>query len=171
MKKVFIVLIVLFAGMANFAQAQTPKFGHIDIQQLIMVMPERTAAGDVLDKTTKELEDMLGTMQTELQTMIKEYTDKKETMSELVSQAKVEDIQAKQQRIETFRTQSQQQLEQKYQDLMKPIVEKADSAIEVVAKEQGLIYVFDISSRVVVYKSNQSVDVFPLVKKKLGIEK
>jgi outer membrane protein len=88
----------------------------------------------------------------------------------LVSEAKVEDIQAKQQRIETFRSQSEQQLQQKQQDLMKPIVEKADSAISVVAKEQGLIYVFDVSTRVVVYKSNQSIDVLPLVKKKMGIE-
>jgi outer membrane protein len=170
MKKVFIVLIILFAGMANFAQAQTQKFGHIDISQLIQVMPERTTALNQLEKTAKELEDMLGTMQTELQTMFKEYTDKRETMSDLVRQAKEEDIQAKQQRIETFRAQSEQQLQQKQQELMKPIVEKADSAIEVVAKEQGLIYVFDISSRVVVYKSNQSVDVLPIVKKKLGIE-
>jgi len=170
MKKVFIVLIILFAGMANFAQAQTPKFGHIDIQQLIQVMPERTTAVSELEKTAKELEDMLGTMQTELQTMIKDYTDKKGTMSDLVSEAKVEDIQAKQQRIETFRSQSEQQLQQKQQDLMKPIVEKADSAISVVAKEQGLIYVFDVSTRVVVYKSNQSIDVLPLVKKKMGIE-
>ena len=133
-------------------------------------MPERTTALNQLEKTAKELEDMLGTMQTELQTMFKEYTDKRETMSDLVRQAKEEDIQAKQQRIETFRAQSEQQLQQKQQELMKPIVEKADSAIEVVAKEQGLIYVFDISSRVVVYKSNQSVDVLPIVKKKLGIE-
>jgi len=171
MKKIFIVLIVLFAGMANFAQAQTPKFGHINISDLIQVMPERATAVTELEKTAKELEDMLGTMQTELQTMFKEYTDKRATMSDLVRQAKEEDIQAKQQRIETFRAQSEQQLQQKQQDLMKPIIEKADSAIEVVAKEQGLIYVFDISTRVVVYKSNQSVDVFPLVKKKLGIEK
>ena len=60
MKKVFIVLIVLFAGMANFAQAQTPKFGHIDISQLIQIMPERTTAVTEMEKTAKELEDMLG---------------------------------------------------------------------------------------------------------------
>ncbi len=170
MKKFLIVLIILFAGMANIANAQAPKFGHIDIQQLIQVMPERTTAVSELEKTAAELETLLGTMQTELQNMFKEYTEKRETMSDLVRQAKEEDIQAKQQRIETFRSQSEQQLQQKQQDLMKPIIEKADNAISEVAKEQGLIYVFDISSRVVLYKSNQSVDVLPLVKKKMGIE-
>lgn len=170
MKKIFIILFILFAGMANVTKAQTLKFGHIDIQQLIQVMPERATAVAELDKTSKELEDMLGTMQTELQTMFKDYTDKRETMSDLVKQAKEEDIQAKQQRIETFRTQSEQQLQQKQQDLMKPIINKADSCISIVAKEQGLMYVFDISSRVVLYKSNQSMDILPLVKKKMGIE-
>lgn len=170
MKKLFIILFVLLAGMATTSFAQAPKFGHIDIQQLIQVMPERTTAVNELEKTAKELEDMLGTMQTELQTMYKDFQDKQETMSDLVKQAKYEDINAKQQRIETFRTQSEQQLQQKQQELMKPIIAKADSCIEVVAKEQGLLYVFDISSRVVLYKSNQSVDCFPLVKKKMGIE-
>jgi len=170
MKKLFIILFVLLAGVATNSFAQAPKFGHIDIQQLIQVMPERTTAVNELEKTAKELEDMLGTMQTELQTMFKEYTEKGETMSDLVRQAKEEDIRAKQQRVETFRAQSEQQLQQKQQDLMKPIIAKADSCIEVVAKEQALIYVFDISSRVVLYKSNQSVDCLPLVKKKMGIE-
>jgi len=170
MKKFFVTFLTIAALTITAAQAQAPKFGHIDIQQLIQVMPERTTAVSELEKTAGELEEMLGTLQTELQTMYKEYTEKRESMSDLIRQAKEEDIQAKQQRIETFRMQSEQQLQQKQQDLMKPIIEKADNAIAEVAKEQGLVYVFDVSSRVVLYKSNQSVDCLPLVKKKLGIE-
>ena len=91
-------------------------------------------------------------------------------MSSLVRQAKEEDIQMKQQRIETFRSQADQQLQQKQQELMAPIFTKADKTISDVAKENGLIYVFDVSSRVVLYQSAQSIDVLPLVKKKMGIE-
>jgi len=171
MKKISIILLILLAGFANVTKAQSLKFGHIDIQQLIRVMPESINASNEMEKTQKELEDMLGTMQTELQTMYKDFQDKQATMSDIVKQAKYEDITAKQQRIDTFRAQSEQQLQQKQQDLMKPIINKADSTITVVAKEQGLIYVFDISSRVVLYQSNQSIDVLPLVKKKMGIEK
>jgi outer membrane protein len=169
MKKVLVILLIV-AGMAQFAKAQAPKFGHIDIQQLIQVMPERAKAVTELEKTAKEMEDMLANMQTELQTMFQQYTAKRDSLSDIVRQAKEEDIQAKQQRIETFRNQADQQLQQKQQDLMKPIIEKADKAISDVAKEQGLIYVFDVSTRVVLYKSNQSVDILPLVKKKLAIE-
>lgn len=170
MKKVFAVLFVLFALLAIESKAQAPKFGHIDIQQLIMVMPERKTALEELEKIAGELEDMLGNLDTELRTMFQQYTEKRETMSDIVRQAKEEEISAKQQRIETFRAQADQQLQQKQQELMKPIFEKADKAIADIAKEQGLLYVFDVSSRVVLYKSPQSVDVLPLVKKKLGIE-
>lgn len=170
MKKVFVLIMILVAGMASMVKAQTPKFGHIDMQQLVTVMPERQAALNALEKESGELEDMLATMQKELQTMYQDYAQKQKTMSELVRQAKEEDMTAKQQRIETFRNQADQQLQQKQQELLQPIFNKADSVITVVAKENGLIYVFDVSTRVVLYKSNQSVDLLPLVKKKLGIE-
>lgn len=170
MKKVFVLIVILVTGVASIVNAQTPKFGHIDMQQLIQIMPERQAALGLLEKESAELEDNLGAMQKELQTMYQDYAEKRETMSDLVRQAKEEDITAKQQRIETFRTQADQQLQQKQQALLQPIFDKADSVIGVVAKENSLVYVFDISTRVVLYKSNQSMDVLPLVKKEMGIE-
>lgn len=170
MKKVLILIVLFAAGITSQVKAQALKFGHIDIQQLIQVMPERQAAIDAMEKETNELEGMLGTMQDELQKMYQEYATKRDSMSDLVRQAKEEDITAKQQRIETFRQQADQQLQTKQQQLMKPIFDKADSTISVVAKEQSLIYVFDVSTRVVLYQSPQSVDILPLVKKKMGIE-
>ena len=170
MKKVTIILMLLMAGMASIVNAQNLKFGHIDMQQLVQVMPERTTALASLEKEAGELEDMLMTMQEELQTMFTSYTEKRDSMSSLVRQAKEEDIQMKQQRIETFRAQADQQLQQKQQEMMAPIFEKADKTIAEVAKENNLIYVFDVSSRVVLYQSTQSIDVLPLVKKKMGIE-
>ena len=64
----------------------------------------------------------------------------------------------------------QQQLQKKQNDMLKPIFDKADKAISDVAKEKGLIYVFDISSRVVLYQSPLSLDLMPLAKAKLGIK-
>lgn len=170
MKKVIVLIVLLSAILATGVKAQNVKFGHIDMSQLIQVMPERTTALSSLEKEAGELEEMLMTMQEELQKMFQEYTEKRETMSSIVRQAKEEDIQMKQQRIETFRMQADQQLQQKQQELMAPIFNRADSIIAVVAKENSLLYVFDVSTRVVLYKSNQSTDVLPLVKKKMGIE-
>ena len=168
MKKLLIVLFVVFTAFATNAQAQ--KFGHIDVSQLIQIMPERATAIEELQKSAKEYEDVLATMQTELQKQYEDYMSNQEGMSDLVRQAKEEDIQTKNQRIETFRAKADQEIQQKQQDVMKPIFDKADSTIAAVAKELGLLYVFDVSSRVVLYKSNESVDILPLVKKKMGIE-
>jgi outer membrane protein len=170
MKRIIILAVFLVAGLANIVHAQTLKFGHINMQELIQVMPERSTALAELETEATELEDMLSTMQQELQVMFQDYTEKRETMSALVRQAKEEDIQSKQQRIEMFRVQADQQLQEKQQQLMVPIFEKADEAIAEVAKENDLVYVFDVSSRVVLYQSAQSVDVLPLVKKKLSIQ-
>jgi len=54
---------------------------------------------------------------------------------------------------------------------MKPVIEKADSAIKKVAKANGFTYIFDTSTGVILYFSEQSVDIGPLVKKELGITK
>ena len=50
MKKVLVLIVLLVAGLASQVKAQAPKFGHIDIQQLITVMPERTTALANLEK-------------------------------------------------------------------------------------------------------------------------
>ena len=170
MKKIIILFIGLTLGGGLFVNAQAPKFGHIDMQQLVTVMPEYAAAMEKMQKEGDELEDMLSTMQQEYQKMVQEYTKNRATMSDLVRQAKEDDISAKAQRIETFRSQAEEQIQKKQQDLYQPIVDKADSLIAVVAKENNLLYVFDMSTRVVLYKSNQSLDLLPLVKKKMGIE-
>src|SRR5690554_341166 len=139
MKRIIILVTVMVMALSSGLKAQELKFGHIDMQELIQVMPERTSALSTLETEAGELEDMLMTMQQELQTMFEEYTQKRETMSDLVRQAKEEDIQAKQQRIEVFRTQADQQLQQKQQELMAPIFDKADKAIAEVAKENNLV--------------------------------
>ena len=74
-----------------------------------------------------------------------------------------------QQRIQNYQQTANAQLQQKQTELLKPVFDKAEKTIGEVAKEKGLLYVFDIGSKVVLYKSNESVDVLPLVKTKLGL--
>ena len=53
---------------------------------------------------------------------------------------------------------------------MQPVIEKARKAIEEVAKEQGLLYVFDMAAGNPIYASEESVDMLPLVKARLGLQ-
>ncbi|HZH73372.1 MAG TPA: OmpH family outer membrane protein, partial [Mariniphaga sp.] len=83
---------------------------------------------------------------------------------------KIAELQELQQRIQNYHATANQQLQQKHAEVLEPVFDKAEKAIEEVAKEQGLLYVFDTGTRVVLYKSNQSIDLLPLVKKKLNIQ-
>jgi outer membrane protein len=51
---------------------------------------------------------------------------------------------------------------------MEPMIEKANQAIEDVAKENGYTYILDTSAGTVLYFP-ESDDILPLVKTKLGL--
>ena len=165
-----LITVLLFVVMAVSVSAQTPKFGHIDFQALIQVMPERATAEAEFNAFTKELEDVIGEMQKDLQNKYAEFEALGADASDIKKKAKGAEIQDIQQRIQTYQQTAQQQLQQKQAELLQPVITKAEDAIAVVAKEKGLIYVFDIGTKVVLYKSNESLDVLPLVKAKLGIQ-
>ncbi len=166
--KIFVLGILMFS--ASFAKAQAPKFGHIDLQALIQVMPERAEAEKKFTAYQKELEDALGIMQKEFQTLYMEYASKRDSLSETVRKMKEDDLNAKNERIQTYQQNAQQQLQAKQAELLKPVFDKADKAVKDVGAEKGLIYVFDMSARVIIYNSKESVDLLPFVKTKLGIQ-
>jgi len=166
--KICVLGILLFS--AGFANAQTPKFGHIDMQALYQVMPERVVVEKQIAAFGKELEDAYGVIQKETQTKYAEFMAKRDSMSETMRNVKEEEINAMTERMQTYNQTAQQSLQTKQQELIKPMLDKADKAVKEVGAEKGLVYVFDMSSRVILYNSKESVDILPLVKTKLGIK-
>jgi len=164
-----IIAVFLFVGITATVNAQTPKFGHIDLQALVQLMPERATAETEFLKFQSDLEEIFGEMQKDLQTKMSDFEALGDSASEIKRNAKVAEIQDMQQRIQNYQQTANAQLQQKQTELLKPVFDKAEKTIEEVAKEKGLLYVFDIGSKVVLYKSNESLDVLPLVKTKLGI--
>ena len=53
--------------------------------------------------------------------------------------------------------------------LLKPIFEKADAAIKAIGKEGGFQMIFDSSTFNVLLFAEDSADIMPLVKAKLGL--
>lgn len=165
--KLLVVALIMVSAVAT-TNAQTLKFGHIDLQALIQIMPERATAEETYNKFQTELEDIFGDMQKDYQAKFAELDQMGADVSEIKRNAKVAELQDIQQRMQNYQVTAQQQLQQKQNEVMKPIIDKAQNAIAEVAKEQGLLYVFEANN--LLYKSNQSVDVLPLVKAKLGIQ-
>jgi outer membrane protein len=163
-----IVVVLLFVVVSVTVNAQTPKFGHVDLQALVQVMPERAIAEAEFNTFQTELEEILAEMQKDYQTKLMELEQLGEEVSEIKRNAKIGELQDIQQRTQNYTQTAQGQLQKKQAEVLKPVYDKAQAAIEEVAKEKSLLYVFEANS--LLYKSNESVDVFPLVKANLGIQ-
>ena len=162
-----LAIVLLFAIATVTVSAQ--KFGHIDLQAIVQVMPERAVAETEFNTFQSDLEDILGEMDKDYRAKLAAYEQLGEDASEIKKTAKITEIQDIQQRMQNYQQSASQQLQQKQGELLQPVFTKAEEAIAEVAKEKGLIYVFYVGQKIVLYKSNESLDLFPLVKAKLGI--
>jgi outer membrane protein len=164
--KLFIVAVMLMGGLT--VNAQELKFGHVDSRELLMSMPESDSAQTRIQQISEEYQQQMEEMQVELNKKYDTYLTNRESYTELIRQTKEADIQEMQQRIGQFEQMAQQDLQTQQQEFMRPILEKANNAVKEVAQENGFIYIFDTGSGNPVFWSEQSIDILPLVKTKLG---
>ena len=171
MNKIYRLLsLVVLATLAVCAQAQSLKFAHIDSQKLMAELPDFIDARAKLETEHKSLESQLANMTSELQQKYNDYLQKRDSLPDLIRATKEKELQDTNDRIQNFQQLAQQSLQQKEQQLMTPIIEKLQNAIKTVGQEQGFVYIFDLSSQVILYNSEQSTDAAPLVKAKLGVK-
>jgi len=168
MKKILLLLAIVLS-VTSFAQ-KSQKMGHINSNELLMMMPENQQAQKALQQHSRELEDQSAAMQAELEQKYNDYLAKKDSLSPLIQRTRETELQDLNQRIQAFQQTAQKDLQAKQQELLKPIIEKARNAIREVAKENGYTYVFDTGTGALVYWPEDSDDLLPLVKAKLGIQ-
>ena len=165
MKRITLAMGILCMALAVNAQ----KFGHITAELLLQEMPEYDSAQVKLKDLNTSYELEIERIQVEINKKIEEFQQTEATMSQLIKEAKASEIQEMQQRLQNFAQTAQQDLQQQQMAFLQPVMDKARKAIEEVAKEHGLLYVFDMSQGNPVYASEESMDMLPLVKTKLGL--
>lgn len=169
MKKTLIAIVVCLLAFGGSATAQKNiKFGHINSNDLMQIMPGRDSAQTVLQGEVTELEETLKSMQAEAEKRYNDYVANQAGWTELIRQTKQREIQDMAARIQEFQENAQKQLQDREAELLKPIIDRAKKAIEDVAKEGGYSYILDASTAAILY-SQDSDDIMPLVKKKLGL--
>lgn len=161
-------VIAVAALMPTKVDAQ--KFGHINSQEIVALMPERDDAYTKLQAFGKELNETISSMQTDYQTKLKEYNEKVSTWNESIKKTKEDELNSLMQRIRQFSEQAEQDFNSRQETLLTPVMKKAQDAIDKVAKAQGLAYVFDLASGAIIYIDEaNTVNLLPLVKAELGI--
>ncbi|MBR4266317.1 MAG: OmpH family outer membrane protein [Bacteroidales bacterium] len=173
MKRLFLILAaVISLGISANAQ----KFGHIDTQEIINVMPENKAAQETLENEGKKIETQYQAMATEYQNKVQAYQENvqladaaPEKWSAAIRADKEQEIMQLQERIQRFQENAQQTLQQKRSELFQPVMDKLDAAIKKVATAGGFIYVYDKNS-VLFINESLSTDLTSTVKTELGIK-
>jgi len=165
--KLFLAAIVLFVGTTAMTNAQS-KMAHIDTQALVESMPEMKAAQSELEKIRKTYDTEIKALAKELDTKIKQYEAEAESKTDEENGKRVQEVQGMQGNIQAYRQQASQDLQKKEVDILKPVLEKAKTAIQKVARAQGFQYVMDSSTGAGLLLADGK-DLLPDVKKELGI--
>lgn len=173
MKRIFgisaLVILLVFAGQITMAQSF--KFGHINRNELIQSMPEFDSARAQLEKLNTDLSNALEMLQVEYNNKADSYLKESKNLTDIVRQTKEQELQDYRTRMATFQTNAQNTLQEKQASLFTPITEKADKAIKEVGKENGYLYIFDLSGNQIAYfDETKSTNVLALVKTKLGLK-
>ena len=160
------IALFVMSGMAN---AQV-KLAHVNTAEILDVMPDKATAEKSLEKYYGELQGQLEAMAKEYQTKMQDYEANQATMSNLVKQSKEKEIIDLQTRIQQFQANAENEFEAKRAELLKPILDKIQNAINAGGKEQGYTYILDLATGAAVYVGTDAVDCTKDVKAKLGIK-
>ena len=165
-KKLALAMVFALCGGVFVANAQ--KIGYVDLQEVMVNLPEYKKANTDMEKYQKQLEDDLVKLQQEFKTKYEAYEKEGSTATATMREFKEKELRQLQERIQEFQQSAQEESRKKEADLLKPIVEKAKAGIAQVAKEMNYSYIFDSNSSGMLYKP-EGDDVTALVKKKLGL--
>lgn len=165
MKKVLLIAAMAFVSVAGFAQN---KFAHVNFTELYQLMPEADEARATMAASSQEAQDTYQAMIEEYQTKAQEYDQKQASWTQSIRESKANALMDMQQRIQEFEQNVQQELSLQQNQLMAPLYEKAQKAVEDLAKAGGYIYVFEASS-VLYVDPAQSTDLTPAARKALNI--
>ena len=164
MKKVLLIAAMAFVSVAGFAQ----KFAHVNFSELVQLCPEADQARATISASSNEAQETYQAMVDEFNTKYQTYQQKASTWTQAIRESKEKELTEIQQRIQEFSQTVQAELQQQEQQLMAPIYEKANNAVQELAKAGGYVYVFDQSAPLYIDPA-QSTDLTPAARKALNI--
>ncbi len=167
-KQIFTILVLVLVGtVAAFGQ----RYGHLNLGNLIAIMPETADADSQLVKYNEQLiaegQAMADSFQVAYQAFVEEVQSG--TLPPVKQQEKQTKLQEQQDRILAFEQSISQRLNVRRQELLRPVLEKAEAAIAAVAEANGFEMIFDTSRFNAVLFASDSDNIFELVANELGV--
>lgn len=166
MKKMFLIAAMAIASIA--ATAQDFKFAYVDMNELIMLMPEMDEARAQMETAQQEAQETYAAMVQEYETKAQQYQQKAESWTPTIRESKAAELQQIEMRIQEFNQAISQELQQTQQMLQMPIVEKAQKVVDELAKAKGVAFVADLANFLYVDEA-QAINLTPEARVKLNI--
>jgi Skp family chaperone for outer membrane proteins len=168
MKKILIVCVVIASSisLSNSTQAQT-KIGVFDDQSILSLMPGIQKVDTLLQKYGKDsLQTSYDEILTDYQYKDSVFKRDSATMPASVKKVQLLDLNKIRYQLANWQQTSNEKMQAKQQELLKPYLEKIYAALQIVIKEQKYTYIFKPENLVFAEKSDE----VPLrVIQKLGI--
>ena len=164
MKKLFVIALAAFATLSVSAQT----LGRVNFQELVMLMPEMDAARETMAASQKEAEETYSAMAEEFQSKYTQYQQRQATWTAAIREAKERELTDINTRLQEFQQTISQELQQQQAQLQAPIMEKAQKAVQEIAKAKGITVLFDATSALY-FDESKVVDITPDARKALNI--
>ena len=168
LKKLLLAAFVV-APMCLVAQV---KLGYVNTQEIFNVMPEKATAESTLKTASDKYETEFKNLQTAFQKKAEEYdkTDKDASTPQAIKDRHMQELQDEYQKIQNFQQTASQDLQRQQEQLLAPITQKLQNAIQAVGAEGGYTFIFDQAAGAIIYTGTNAEDVSAKVKAKLGIK-
>lgn len=140
------ILAVALIFVTEQAGAQALKLGFVDSQKIFEGLPEAQKAQKDLDGKLQAWQDSLESMSANFQTQYELYQAQQGTMSEAANKAKQQELLKLQNEIQEYRAKKFGQTGEAAllrTKMLAPLQEKVLKAIDEIAKEEKLHFVFD----------------------------
>lgn len=141
-----ILTAALLVVLGMTAGAQNLKLGYVDSQKIFEGLPEAQEAQKVLDAQLAVWQDSLETMSRNFQTEVETYQAQQGMMAEAKKEETLQRLTRMEQEIREYRNTKFGQTGEAArmrQSVLGPLQDKVLKAIQAVAKEEGLSFVFD----------------------------
>ncbi len=168
MKKHFLILILAVVSSSVWAQ----RFGYVDTEYILDLVPEYRSAQKQLDQLSEDWQKEIEQRQTAVDKMYKDYQAEQILLTEDLKKKREEEIKTKEKELRDYRTQKfgyEGELFKKRQELIKPIQDRVFDAVQKIAKQSALDFIFAKSGDLVMLYTNAKYDKSDEVLTELGV--
>ncbi len=163
-------LSILFAAVVmfmSFGVAKAQKMATVDVDAILNMMPEKIKAEEQLKAFSTAKQAEIEKLATVWQADVEKYKAAAEKMTQPQREAKEAELTKTQQQIQAMSQAAQKDFNEKSEAAYAPIDKRINDAITRAAKANGWDFIFDSSTRGLIYKAGP--DATAAVKKELGL--